>query len=435
MKVEIMTDRSIVEYFGLGDGHSCGYCGNSDTNISHGLWAHHMTCRDYEDLMNRGWRRSGKYVYKPLMNVTCCPAYTIRCDATAIKLSKSQKKVLKKINKFLLNGEGNERASAINTKCEEENRTQVCRTREGAKKMNEKGNIECQAVCKPNEPSEKHPPKGYVKNLEDFINELDGNSLVKHTLEVKNCTIYSMGDGQDLNFKEQFSLFCKYQQAVHNDPVEKLTFARFKRFLVNSPLIAEGARPGLPSTGYGSFHQQYLLDGQLIAVGVIDILPHCVSSKYFFYDPAYSFLSLGTYSALREIYFVRRLQEECPSLKYYYMGYYIHSCHKMRYKGNYDPSFLLCPESYRFIPINACLDKLDKSKYSRLAAEEENSDAESTFDAASALILHGNQAMPFQLYADVFLTNENRKRRELLEVLEYCQLAGIASKNMLLFRK
>ena len=39
--------------------------------------------------------------------------------------------------------------------------------------------------------------------------------------------------------------------------------------------------------------------GQLIAVGVIDVLPHCVSSKYFFYDPAYSFLSLGTYSALR----------------------------------------------------------------------------------------------------------------------------------------
>ena len=35
-----------------------------------------------------------------------------------------------------------------------------------------------------------------------------------------------MDDGQDLDFKEQFSLFCKYQQAVHNDPVEKLTFER-----------------------------------------------------------------------------------------------------------------------------------------------------------------------------------------------------------------
>lgn len=55
-----------------------------------------------------------------------------------------------------------------------------------------------------------------------------------------------------------------------------------------------------PSVGYGSFHQQYWLDGnKLIAVAVIDILPYAVSSVYFFYDPDYSFLSLGTYSSLR----------------------------------------------------------------------------------------------------------------------------------------
>ena len=51
--------------------------------------------------------------------------------------------------------------------------------------------------------------------------------------------------------------------------------------------------------GYGSFHQQYWLENKLIAVGVIDILPHCVSSVYFFYDPDYSHLSLGTYASLR----------------------------------------------------------------------------------------------------------------------------------------
>ena len=50
--------------------------------------------------------------------------------------------------------------------------------------------------------------------------------------------------------------------------------------------------------GYGSFHQHYILDGKIIAVGVIDILPCCVSSVYFYYDPEYSFLTLGTYSAL-----------------------------------------------------------------------------------------------------------------------------------------
>jgi len=50
-----------------------------------------------------------------------------------------------------------------------------------------------------------------------------------------------------------------------------------------------------PPQGYGSFHEQYWLDNELIAVGVIDILPSCISSVYFFYDPTYSQLSLGTF--------------------------------------------------------------------------------------------------------------------------------------------
>lgn len=57
--------------------------------------------------------------------------------------------------------------------------------------------------------------------------------------------------------------------------------------------------PGGPSIGYGTFHQQYWLDGQLIAVGVLDVLPRCLSAVYFFYDPDYRFLSLGTYSSFR----------------------------------------------------------------------------------------------------------------------------------------
>ena len=35
----------------------------------------------------------------------------------------------------------------------------------------------------------------------------------------------------------------------------------------------------------------------------------------------------------------------CPGLHYYYMGFYIHSCHKMRYKVDYAPCDLLCPEA------------------------------------------------------------------------------------------
>lgn len=68
------------------------------------MWAHRMTVHDYQDLIDRGWRRSGKYCYKPTMSDTCCPSYTIRCDSQTFALSKSQKKVIKKVNRFLLNG-------------------------------------------------------------------------------------------------------------------------------------------------------------------------------------------------------------------------------------------------------------------------------------------------------------------------------------------
>ena len=53
--------------------------------------------------------------------------------------------------------------------------------------------------------------------------------------------------------------------------------------------------------GYGSFHQQYWLDGRIVAVGVIDILPTCVSSVYLYYHPDFASLSLGSYSALRSV--------------------------------------------------------------------------------------------------------------------------------------
>lgn len=85
------------------------------------------------------------------------------------------------------------------------------------------------------------------------------------------------------------------------------------------------------------------MDNHLIAMGVLDILPECVSSVYFIYDPDYAALSLGVYAALRETGFTWSLNRELPDLRYYYMGYYIHSCPKMRYKANYRPSELLCP--------------------------------------------------------------------------------------------
>ncbi|KAJ3309218.1 Arginyl-tRNA--protein transferase 1, partial [Gonapodya sp. JEL0774] len=143
--------------------------------------------------------------------------------------------------------------------------------------------------------------------------------------------------------KETFDLYCKYQRIVHRDDEDHLSEKRYTGFLVDSPLTPEDNDDETSFPGYGSFHQKYYLDGRLVAVAVLDILPKCVSSVYFLYDPELVFLSPGVYGALREIGFTLGLAKLRPDLRYYYMGFYIHSCAKMRYKAQYKPSDLLDP--------------------------------------------------------------------------------------------
>ncbi|XP_036801777.1 arginyl-tRNA--protein transferase 1 [Oncorhynchus mykiss] len=124
-----------------------------------------------------------------------------------------------------------------------------------------------------------------------------------------------------------------------------------------------------PEVGHSSFHQQYWLDGRIVAVGVVDILPTCVSSVYLYYHPDFTSLSLGSYSALKEVTFTGHLQKVSPKLCYYYLSFYIHSCPKMRYKGQYQPSDLLCPETYVFVPIESCIPSLEQTHYARFNQE------------------------------------------------------------------
>lgn len=93
---------SVVQIIGENES-DCGYCKKSDCSKSFGIWAHRMTVHDYKKLIDRGWRRSGQYLYKPDMEKTCCPQFTIRClisnlrlDASKFLMTKSMKKALKK---------------------------------------------------------------------------------------------------------------------------------------------------------------------------------------------------------------------------------------------------------------------------------------------------------------------------------------------------
>jgi arginyl-tRNA---protein transferase len=81
---------------------SCGYCKSKpDASHSNGIWAHFLTPESYQNLIDRGWRRSGAYIYKPNLRDSCCQCYTIRLDSALFTISKGQKKVLKKMKKCL----------------------------------------------------------------------------------------------------------------------------------------------------------------------------------------------------------------------------------------------------------------------------------------------------------------------------------------------
>jgi arginine-tRNA-protein transferase len=161
----------------------------------------------------------------------------------------------------------------------------------------------------------------------------------------------------------EFELFKKYQITHHGDQPESVTKESFKRFLCDSPLIHVPSNvESSPSCGFGSFHQQYWVEDRLIAVGVVDILPHCLSSKYFFWDPSYAKLSLGTVASLLEIEWVREQSKTCRSFEYYYLGYYLHSCHRMRYKASFSPSELLCPTTFTWVSISDVMDQLDANQ-------------------------------------------------------------------------
>ncbi|XP_021863287.1 arginyl-tRNA--protein transferase 1 isoform X2 [Spinacia oleracea] len=456
---------------------TCGYCKSGRrSSTTHGLWANSLTVYDYQDLLDRGWRRSGSFLYKPEMETTCCPAYTIRLKADNFSPSKEQLRVSRRMQRYLdgiwdgkkqelADKSGDSQVLPHGDELSDSSRMEsLGKNEQNAKEeelldfLSKQIDVAIQSFAKSKDlPCDVQYPKGIVKKVslskkrrlvegsEDLLYtsnisfqlvallrraksddndvRLSGtkkNSLVikgssydlspkhiseelanslRHLIDVPDlsikacnghlnfyCTVKEVhtvkdshvavpressvqeSKGHDIIPKkpqrkkrkleiilnrssfdpEEFALYRKYQTKVHDDEPGDITQQSYRRFLVDTPLIyvPPTGDDTVPSCGFGSFHQQYRIDGRLIAVGVIDILPKSLSSKYLFWDPDFAFLSLGKYSVLQEISCVKENQRHCPCLQYYYLGYYIHSCSKMRYKAAYRPSELLCPLRY-----------------------------------------------------------------------------------------
>ncbi|KAG6293803.1 hypothetical protein E4U45_006526 [Claviceps purpurea] len=282
----------------------------------------------YQTLLDRCWRRSGTLLYRPNQKRSCCPHYTIRVDSGQFKPSRDQRQTVNRFTKFVSGDAYIKDAARLYPVSREEAR----------KRDNEFSLVD--RIHEPEYDRLRKPPQ-------------PAHSFVV-TLE------------EDIFTEEKYQVFDNYQRVVHKDPLQDRTRQAFKRFLCNSPLRRGTlAQEGGGTMKLGSYHQCYRLDGVLVAIGVLDLLPTCVSSVYFLYHESFSKHSPGKLGALYEI----ALASE-KGYQWWYPGFYIHNCAKMRYKLDYSPQSILDPESLCWDPLDSTvLRLLDQKRFVSLSME------------------------------------------------------------------
>ena len=463
-------------------GSKCGYCKKKDQNFQWGIVSDKMSVDDYENLMFKGWRRSGTYFYKPIGKMSCCQLYPIRLNVENFKINKNQKMVLKKFNKFL-NGETKKDLELLKSNEIPIDRPLDFYVQEITKFVNLLlDHIFIHFACNKLETFEKNNKSSPIKNknnnngdyssniflklfyflkkenilnipveflekIEIFVNymsnifekfyslsnlsqrwsveiaktgqinfffkEREEIKKFKETLENYENTInnkkrpnnqkaepYSQIQSYNRYFDEfvpskiplnelkknysislekaiftqtKYEVYRKYQIAIHGDKPEKVTPDGFTRFLCDSPLFDIKIRSStkeIHPKKFGSYHLVHKIDGKIFAVSVLDILPTSISAVYLFYDPEFKYINPGVFTAIKEIEYLKDIRKLDQNMIYYVMGFYIHSCPKMRYKGEYEPSEILCPVTLRFCDLKSSIDKLEKNVFIQLEEKE-----------------------------------------------------------------
>lgn len=300
-------------------------------NCTLGLQVELFPVEIYDGLCNLGFRRSGNFLYKADMLRNCCRLYTIRTTPKQCKISKEFKSCISRFKKRITPSS--------------------------------------ESSLSPSGTPLATGGKGKKQQPYDFVNEIISAELSSKNFYTRfEPAIYT---------SEKYQLFVKYQEKVHND--HNNSVKSFKKFLCESP-FPEDVVIGTPEEWYelnnwknlpphskiqrvGPVHECYYHEGKLIALAVTDFLPSGISSVYFIWDPEYAKWSLGKLSALRELSLLSKINRD-----YYYLGYYIEDCPKMKYKRKYGGDILdVCNNQY--VPLDELENFLEHGKFFVLSNE------------------------------------------------------------------
>lgn len=212
----------------------CGYCKDDSENdcsddhseskgtfVTESAWAVKMRPESYKLLIDGNWRRSGCYLYRPIQSRICCHPYAIRVSLGDFCPSSSQRKAVRRFFRF---------DSAVVAAVE-------------------------------------------VNFFKGILTEMN---------ECKDFT-WSLHSSQTTpESEESFNLYQRYQEVVHGDSPKDLSIDSYRRFLIDNPFGSSSVSFDHACPPFGAYHLCWRYKGRLIAVSVIDLLPECLSSVYFY---------------------------------------------------------------------------------------------------------------------------------------------------------
>lgn len=121
---------------------------------------------------------------------------------------------------------------------------------------------------------------------------------------------------------------------VDRERVELFNRHKLERGLSRSgeALSDQAYRQWLVDTCCTTLEVGFRLGERLVAVSILDLGQASASSVYHYFDPAESDRSLGVFSALAEMAFLRD-----RGVRWYYLGLYVRDCDRLNYKADYRP--------------------------------------------------------------------------------------------------
>ena len=250
-----------------------------------------------------------------------------------------------------------------------------------------------------------------------------------YTLELSKNIILSPTE-------ERFLLFKKYEETVHK---EINTSLRDHNAFWGNSILEKGKRIPLPHNlseltphpelypeFYGTYNFIHRIDGKIVAVTAVDLLPHMLISDYCYYDPDFSFLDLGIVTAIREIEYIKSFNKLIDDkFIYYSMAEMCQKCPKMRYKSSFRPIEIMDHYTGNYVLLTDDVKKIiDDNKCHALLNGDNNNNIKrfSMFEIEdkffNLMVNVFGEKIYFEDFLNLYLEGQYTLQRQLIDAVK-----------------